>query len=153
MRLCPLHVLIGVFFLSVKASSVFRMTLLQRKVLFFFFFFAFFQTENVFCAMMFFNMYTAKMQLLEGETEAVGNVMLCQIKNYQLLLSLQSLQLELDLLRLAYTLTLVELMCPWSGVFQSNFRFMFFSQVCFKLLGLTSEKARDTASFVSSCAG
>lgn len=55
---------------------------ITKKGALLFFFFAFFQTENVFCAMMFFNMYTAKTQLLEGETEAVGNVMLCQIKNY-----------------------------------------------------------------------
>lgn len=54
-------------------------TITKKGALFFFS-----PIENVFCAMIFFffNMYTAKVQLLEGETEAVGNVMLCQIKNY-----------------------------------------------------------------------
>lgn len=42
-----LGVLMGIFYLSVKASLVFRMTVLQRKVLYFLYFLP---TESVFCA-------------------------------------------------------------------------------------------------------
>jgi len=62
------------------SESVFSLqndTIIKKGALLFFF-------SNRKCLLCndFFNMYTAKMQLLEGETEAVGNVMLCQIKNY-----------------------------------------------------------------------
>lgn len=80
MRFCALCVLISIFCLAVKVSSVFGMT--QHKERCFGFRLFFFPSSICLLCNDFFNMYTAKIQLLEGEREAVGNVMLCQIKNY-----------------------------------------------------------------------
>jgi len=62
------HVLISIFYLSIKPSLVFRMTALKRKVLYFLlFFFLLHPIASVLCND-FVNVCIAKTQLLGGET-------------------------------------------------------------------------------------
>lgn len=145
------------FYLSVKPSLVFRMTALQRKVLYFLCFFFF--SPNCKCLVQWCCEYVHCQNTITGRRDKLLG-MSCYTKlrifNFYLLCAIfstitpyiasglyfdstgtnVSLELYFRVISDSYVLWL--LLCC----------FCFFPPpVCFKLLGLTSEKARDTASF------